>query len=265
MDTLTFLGTGCGWPMADRFHTSLLLEANGRRWLLDAGEPCSHRLKAMGVPFCSIDAVFISHGHSDHLSGLPMFIQGSWLEGRDRPLPIYAPAELIAPIRAWLEVVYLPAKILGFPIEYHAWEEMSGASVQLDAGKLRVSVHPTTHLHGLRALIEPAALDRFLAYSLAFEWPETGRRFIFSADLGRPDDLDAALTAPCDLLVCELSHFTPENLFAYLQAKAIRQLCLTHLEPDLNRSTRQIYALAAEMLPQVERVSVVVDGERVEF
>ena len=51
MDALTFLGTACGWPMSDRFHSSLLLEEGGRRWLLDAGEPCSHRLKAMGVPF----------------------------------------------------------------------------------------------------------------------------------------------------------------------------------------------------------------------
>ncbi len=99
MDALTFLGTGCGWPMTDRYHSSLLLEYGGRRWLLDAGEPCSHRLKAMGVPFESLDAVFISHGHSDHLSGLPMIIQGAWLEGRTRPLPLYLPAELIDPVR----------------------------------------------------------------------------------------------------------------------------------------------------------------------
>ena len=101
MDALTFLGTGCGWPMADRYHSSLLLEEGGRRWLLDAGEPCSHRLKAMGVPFDSIDAVFISHGHSDHLSGLPMLMQGAWLEGRSRALPVYLPSELIAPVRMW--------------------------------------------------------------------------------------------------------------------------------------------------------------------
>lgn len=265
MDTLTFLGTGCGWPMADRFHTSLLLEADGRRWLLDAGEPCSHRLKALGVPLASLDALFISHGHSDHLSGLPMLIQGAWLEGRERPLSIYAPAELIGPIRAWLEVVYLPAKILGFPLEFQAWEDLPARLLRLDGGRMQLGVAPTTHLDGLRELIEPTAWDRFLAYSFAFEWPETGRRVVFSADLGRPEDLDCPLGAPCDLLVCELSHFSPETLFAYLQDKSVRQLCLTHLNPELKFSTAEIRAQAAEALPQVEQVFVVEDGQRVKF
>lgn len=265
MHALTFLGTGCGWPMANRFHTSLLLEADGRRWLLDAGEPCSHRLKALDVPLASVDALFLSHGHSDHLSGLPMFLQGCWLEERTRPLPIYAPAELIGPIQAWLEVVYLPAKILGFPVEYHAWEKLMDRSVAVGNGNLTVSAQPTTHLDGLRALIEPGAAERFLAYSLAFTWPETGRRFVFSADLGRADDLDAALAAPCDLLVCELAHFSPEELCAYLQDKQVRQLCLTHLAPELAGNEDKIRASVMASLPQVERVSVVADGERVEF
>ena len=265
MDALTFLGTGCGWPTADRFHTSLLLEAAGRRWLLDAGEPCSHRLKALGVPLGSIDAVFLSHGHSDHLSGLPMFIQGCWLERRTRPLPLYTPAELIEPIRAWLDAVYLPAKIIGFPIEYHAWETLADRTATPDGGSLAVQVHPTSHLDGLRARIDPAATDRFRAYSLAFRWPGTGRHFVFSADLGRPEDLEPALASPCELLVCELSHFSPEELFAFLADKPVRQLCLTHLSPDLKLSHEETAALASESLPQVERIRIVADGERVEF
>ena len=47
MDALTFLGTGCGWPTAERASSSLLLETNGRRYLLDAGEPCAQRLKGL--------------------------------------------------------------------------------------------------------------------------------------------------------------------------------------------------------------------------
>ena len=152
--------------MADRFPSSILLESGGRRWLLDAGEPCSQRLKAMDVPFASLDAVFISHGHSDHLSGLPMIIQGAWLEARREPLPLYLPAELIAPVRTWLEAVYLPEKLVGFPIQFHAWETLLGGAATLDEGRLRVSVNPSTHLDGLRASIAPGAKDRFLACSI---------------------------------------------------------------------------------------------------
>ena len=262
MDVLTFLGTACGIPMADRFPSSILLESGGRRWLLDAGEPCSQRLKAMDVPFASLDAVFISHGHSDHLSGLPMIIQGAWLEARREPLPLYLPAELIAPVRTWLEAVYLPEKLVGFPIQFHAWETLLGGAATLDEGRLRVSVNPSTHLDGLRVSIAPGAKDRFLAYSIIHDWE--GKRLIYSADLGRPEDMTAILDRPCDLLVCELAHFEPEELFAFLADKPVRQVCLTHLTAEFATRTDEICALGRETLRGVE-VTAASDGMRVEF
>ena len=265
MDALTFLGTACGIPMTDRFHSSILLESGGRRWLLDAGEPCSQRLKAMGVAFRSLDAVFVSHGHSDHLSGLPMIIQGAWLEGRSEPLPLYLPAELVSPVRTWLEAVYLPEKLVGFAIEYHPWETLPARVAALDGGRLRVSVNPSTHLDGLRAVIAPGAADRFLAYSLVFDWPENSRRLIYSADLGRPEDMTPVLDRPCDLLVCEMSHFEPEELFAFLADKPVRQVCLTHLTAEFAARADEICALGRAKLPAVREVTAMTDGQRVEF
>ena len=265
MDALTFLGTGCDPPMADRCHASLLLETGGCRWLLDAGEPCSHRLKAMDVPCSSLDAVFISHGHSDHVSGLPMVIQGAWLEGRTRPLPVYLPGELIAPLCGWLEAVSLPAKLTGFALEFRAWEELPGRAVELDGGRVRVSVHPTSHLDGLRARLGPAARDRCRAYSVAFDWPAHGKRFVYSADLGAPRDLEAILQAPCDLLACELSHFTPEELYAFLRDKPVRRLCLTHFTAEYGAQPERLCALGRKLLPGIREVRAMRDGERVEF
>lgn len=265
MDVLTFLGTGGGWPDGERTCSSLLLETGGRRFLLDAGEPCSHRLKAAGVAFDSIDAVLISHGHSDHVSGLPMFIQGSWLESRTRPLPIYLPAELIEPLKTWLDTVYLPASILGFPIRYHAWESLRGQPVLLDEGRLRVTTARTTHLDGLRNLINPTALDRFHAHSIAFEWLGTGKRIVYSADLGKPDDLNLLLSRPCELLVCELAHFTPEALFTYLRDKPIRRLCLTHFSLDLDSRLDEVRQIATKMLGNAVTVLTMRDTEQVKF
>ena len=265
MDVLTFLGTACGLPMADRYHTSLLLEADGRRWLLDAGEPCAHRLKALDVPFSSLDAILISHGHSDHLSGLPMVIQGAWLEGRSRPLPVYLPAELITPVRGWLDAVYLPDKLIGFEMNFLPWEALPGLALDLDGGRLRVSLHPTTHLDGLREIIDPAARDRFLSYSLAFDWPASGKRLVYSADLGAPQDMEAILQPPCDLLVCELSHFTPEELYAFLRGKPVRRLCLTHLTDEYGAQPEWLCALGGKTLPALREIRVMRDGERVEF
>ena len=265
MDALTFLGTGSGVPSAERACSSLLLEAGGRRYLLDAGEPCSQRLKIAGVSFASLDAVFLSHGHSDHISGLPMLLQGAWLQSRTRPLPIYLPGELVAALKTWLDTVYLPPNVIGFPVKYHAWETLSAQAATLDGGRLRVSVSPTTHLDGLRALIDPSATDRFRAYSLAFEWPDTGRRLVYSADLGEPDDLAAALARPCDLLVCELAHFTPKTLFAFLRGKPVRKLCLTHFNSEYEHQADEIRALGVAMLGDAVPVITARDNERVEF
>ena len=264
MDALTFLGTSGGIPMPGRHFSSILLESEGCRWLLDAGEPCTARLLAMGVPLASLDAVFISHGHSDHLSGLPMLIQGAWLEKRRRPLPIYLPNELIEPLKAWLNAVYLPEKLIGFSIEFHGWESLAGGPVLLDGGRVRVSINATTHLDGLRALIDESAADRFRAYSLAFDWWDD-KRLIYSADLGGPNDLASLLTEPCDLLVCELAHFPPQELFTFLQDKPLRRLALTHLSAEASAQADEIVALGTRMLTDVEEVMVVHDGTRVEF
>lgn len=264
MDALTFLGTGGGTPTVDRGHSSLLLEEGGSRWLLDAGEPCSQRLRAMGVALASLDAVFISHGHSDHLSGLPMVIQGAWLEGRRRPLPIYLPGELIAPLRAWLDAVYLPEKLIGFPVEFIGWDSLAGQPATFCDGRLRVSTNPTSHLDGLRILIDENAVDRFRAYSLVFDWPD-GKRLIYSADLGRPDDLTPLLSEPCDLLVCELAHFEPDELFSYLRDKPVRRLALTHLTAEFNARAEEIRAMGRATLPHLGELAIMHDGARIKF
>jgi len=42
-----------------------------------------------------------------------MLLQAAWLAPRKRPLPIYLPGELIKPLLAWLDAVYLPPALLG--------------------------------------------------------------------------------------------------------------------------------------------------------
>jgi ribonuclease BN (tRNA processing enzyme) len=244
MVELDFLGTGCGCPVPDRFYSSILLQSGESRFLLDAGEPCSHSLRKRKVSFDSLDAIFISHGHSDHVGGLPMLLQGAWLEPRTRPLAIYLPGELINPLQAWLDAVYLPAKLLGFPVQWRAWEDHP--AVERDGLKLRIA--PSSHLQGLGEKIEPGnPHGRFRAYSFALE--TGGKRIVYSADIGKPEDLDPHLEVPCDLLVCELAHFSPEALFTYLSTRPVRRLVLTHLSPRYEELGREGLEKLARGIP----------------
>jgi len=259
MASLTFLGTGPGVPLPGRNQTAILLQAHGHHALVDAGEPCSRALRELGVPFGAIGAVFVTHGHSDHIGGLPMFLQSCWVEGREEPLQIHLPGELITPLRAWLEAVYLPVDQLDFPITFLPWE--AGRMVEVIG--LRVIPQPTTHLDSLRKRFAPAAADRFHAYSIEVGW--AGVRVVISGDLGVPSDLDSQLAAPVDLLACELSHFSAETLCDYLAGHSIRRLALTHLGPTQRANAHRVIRLVRERLPRIESIFDPSDGHQVEF
>ncbi|MBR2698037.1 MAG: MBL fold metallo-hydrolase, partial [Clostridia bacterium] len=66
---VVLLGTGGMMPLPDRALASAMLEANGRRLLIDCGEGTQVRIRACGMGFKAIDGVLITHFHGDHVSG----------------------------------------------------------------------------------------------------------------------------------------------------------------------------------------------------
>ncbi len=92
---VTLLGTGSPVPRADRFGMSTLVQVGSLNLVFDAGRGCTIRLNQVGVALGKVDAVFITHFHSDHLNGLPDLWMTSYLPPsfgrRTRPLDIYGP------------------------------------------------------------------------------------------------------------------------------------------------------------------------------
>ncbi len=90
------------------------------------------------------------------------------------------------------------------------------------------------------------------------------RRFVYSGDLGSPSDLNEVLKTPLDLLVCELSHFTPEELVGRLRGARISTLCLTHVSTDFDERRGEIQMLM-EREAGIDSVFLPDDGERIDF
>jgi ribonuclease Z len=71
MFDLTFLGTSASVPSAERNHPGLLVEVGSDRILVDCGEGTQRQLLRSGAGFRRLDRLLLTHGHFDHVLGIP--------------------------------------------------------------------------------------------------------------------------------------------------------------------------------------------------
>src|SRR6185312_2997949 len=92
---VTLLGTGTPIPRPDRFGPSTLIEAGEHTVLIDAGRGAAMRLFQLGIPIGRIDALLLTHFHSDHTVGIPDLWLTGWLSShfgnRQRPFNVIGP------------------------------------------------------------------------------------------------------------------------------------------------------------------------------
>jgi ribonuclease Z len=95
--SLIFLGTGAGgFRGSSRFKSSVFLGD----LLFDCGAGAAGRLEDLGL-LERLEAIFITHLHSDHLSGLYDTLVAMVVAKRNRPLKIYSPPGLSALLNAY--------------------------------------------------------------------------------------------------------------------------------------------------------------------
>ncbi|HON88755.1 MAG TPA: ribonuclease Z [Spirochaetia bacterium] len=88
------LGCGGMMPLPYRHLTSVLLRREGSLFLFDAGEGTQVSLRRLNLRWKKINAIFISHTHADHVTGLPGLLMLSSQVDRDEPLYIYGPPKI---------------------------------------------------------------------------------------------------------------------------------------------------------------------------
>jgi ribonuclease Z len=92
MIAVTLLGTGSPIPHPDRAGPATLVQAGGEQYLVDAGRGVLMRLAAAGVPVGQLDAVLVTHLHSDHITDLIDVITSRWVTTFEpTPLRIVGP------------------------------------------------------------------------------------------------------------------------------------------------------------------------------
>jgi ribonuclease Z len=242
----TFLGTGCPVPSPLRAGPAHLVAAQDALLLIDCGSGVSQRLVAAGRRGADIDALIVTHYHSDHVADFYQLLVSSWHQGRARPFVVHAPATAIAHMRRQLDAYADERKLriahekrpsaAGLEVEFH---ELRAAQA-IELGKLAVIPFEVDH----RPVVP--------AYGLMLV-REGGERIVFSGDTGPVPSLsDAARGA--ELLVCEVFvdremmptpgvrspetiaavrsyHMTPKQIGTLAAGAGVKALALTHLVP----------------------------------
>ncbi len=133
------LGCGGMMPLPYRHLTSVLLRRDGNLFLFDCGEGTQVSLRRLNLKWKKIDAIFVSHTHADHVTGLPGLLMLSSQVDRTQPLYIFGPPKIA-------EYIETSRKVLDMYINYPiVVKEISAPCVVYRGEGFSVRAFPLEH------------------------------------------------------------------------------------------------------------------------
>ena len=268
------LGCGGMMPLPYRHLTSVLLRRDGDLFLFDGGEGTQVSLRRLNLKWKKIDAIFVSHTHADHVTGLPGILMLSAQVDRTEPLYIYGPPKIKEYIESSRKVLdmYINYPIvvqeITAPCVVHSWSDFYIRAFPLDHTKTCVG-------YTLEELDRPGEFNPEKAKKLGvpcgplwsqlqkgFEVKATdgsivkpeqvlgskrsGRKFSFVTDTLYKKEI-ADEVRGSDLLICEgmfedalldqakeKKHMTARQAATIAKDANVRRMCLIHYSPRYN-------------------------------
>ena len=213
---ITFLGTGHGVPSATRACSATMIEAGSSIYYIDGGAPIADRTMLAGREITDAKALFLTHSHGDHLSGVYHFADLLNWRYKETEFDFYLTEKRVND--AIVELISATTKEIDKKrLRFHV---ISKDFVYSDEN-IKVTFHPTEHM-------TPVGRP---SYGIMIE--AEGKRVYFSGDLsqfleGNDFPLDI-VTEPIDLFVCEFAHFRIAHLEPYLSKIKARAVAFNHV------------------------------------
>ena len=225
-------------PRHRRTRASIIVCRSDTRILIDTSQ--DFRQQVLSHRVGRIDAVLYTHGHADHIYGLPDI--RSYCRHQGGAIDIYGSPETLCILRRSFEYVFSPPPFVGGGIP-----KLNTHSVQTEMMIGAVRVVPVPVEHG--------SLEGCCGYRLDDVAYIPDAKLIPSASLAYLGDLDL-LILNCLRIRPHASHLSLEESLDYVKKIRPRRCLLTHVTHDID------YQIEGKTLP--EGVSFAYDGQTVD-
>jgi ribonuclease BN (tRNA processing enzyme) len=224
---ITVIGSSPAWPNPGGAHSGYLLEASGRRLLVDCGPGTLGRLRQQEA-WPHIDSIVITHFHLDHWGDLVPWVWGSFYLRANGEGPGQPDLWVHHGGRSHLELL---GTRLGFPDMFERafvlreYEDgVPFAAAGFEVAPMRLP-HYTLETYGFRLSCE-------------------GHTIAYSGD-SAPSERLVELARDADLFICEATlergdlegeprgHLSAEEAIATFEEAGARRLLLTHRPAEL--------------------------------
>lgn len=241
--------------MPERHHVSWALELHDCLYWFDAGETCSHTGYLLGLKPTNVRAIFISHAHIDHVSGLPELIwcmrkldarRVASMEGKT--VDVFMPNPRLWP--AMLELMKEMEN--GFKINFTLNDQLIQPGVVFDDGDVQVEALRNGHI---------ASRESF-----SFRIKSQGKTIVFSGDVKSVTEMAEWLDEGCDLFLMETGHHKVADICEYVKARPqIKKLVFIHHGREILEHYDDALQTAQNILGMDGRVEIGYDRQIIEF
>ena len=195
-------GAGSPFPDERRSGPCTLVLAGKRLFVVDAGSGSVRNIGKLGFSHGQIEAVLLTHFHSDHIDGLGELMLQRWVSAsRTEPLPVYGPTGVESVVAGLAQAYTLDR---GYRVAHHGDATVpasgfGGTAKPFAAGSGEpVSLIKDGELEILAFKVDHRPVDPAVGYRISYK----GRSVVISGDSKKAASIQAAAKG-VDLLVHE--------------------------------------------------------------
>lgn len=254
-------GTGSPMPNPQRAGPCNVVVAGSQVFVVDMGETGNRNLNLMGVSAGDVDALLLTHFHSDHIDGIGPLLLYHWTRSASTaPLPIYGP-EGVEQVVAGFNAAY--ALDHTYRIAHHGETVVPSSGGGAEARPVAIKGDSAIILQGGGLTVRAFKVDHDpIKPAVGYRFDYKGRAVCISGDAAKSakliatckgadlivhdalqprmlEDIEAAFAAQGNANTAKIFHdiqdyhATPEQAAESAQEAGARMLVLSHLVPPV--------------------------------